>query len=115
MRVFDRAYGAIFSFSPTVKKLFVGMRGGSWLIVFIILIALLIAFGNRGLVDNYVMREKLAVLVRSNQEVAIENQQLKNNIVLLRSDLAYIEMIVRNELGMVRKGDLVYRYAPERH
>jgi cell division protein FtsB len=31
--------------------------------------------------------------------------------VLLRSDLQYIEMVARNEIGMVRKGDLVYRYS----
>jgi cell division protein FtsB len=29
---------------------------------------------------------------------------------LLRSDLQYIEMVVRNELEMVKKGDLIYRY-----
>ena len=70
----------------------------------------LIAFGNRGLVDNYMMRERLMSLKKSNQETEVENDRLKKTIVLLRNDLPYVEMIARNELGMVKKGDLVYRF-----
>ena len=87
------------------------MRVGACLVVFIILMGLLITFGNRGLVDNYMMAEKLAALKKSNQDIALENRDLKKSIALLRSDLTYIEIVARNELGMVRKGDLVYRYA----
>ncbi len=71
----------------------------------------LIAFGNRGLVDNYMMRERLAVLKKANQDVARENRRLKKTIILLRSELSYVEMVARNELGMVKKGDLVYRFS----
>lgn len=87
------------------------MKLGRCLVVFMIFMGLLIAFGNRGLVDNYMMKEKLAALRKSNQDAALENRDLKRNIVLLRNDLTYIEMVARNELGMVRVGDLVYRYA----
>lgn len=71
----------------------------------------LIAFGNRGLVDNYMMRERLAALKKANQDVARENRGLKKTIILLRSELSYVEMVARNELGMVQKGDLVYRFS----
>jgi cell division protein FtsB len=71
----------------------------------------LIAFGNRGLVDNYMMRERLAALKKANQDVARENRGLKKTIILLRSELPYVEMVARNELGMVKKGDLVYRFS----
>jgi cell division protein FtsB len=36
---------------------------------------------------------------------------LKKNILLLRDNMPYIEMTARNDLGMVKKGDLVYRQA----
>jgi len=46
-----------------------------------------------------------------NNEITVENGELKKKILLLRSDYNYIEAIARNELGMVKKGDVVYRWA----
>jgi cell division protein FtsB len=71
----------------------------------------LITFGDRGLVDNFRMNEKLMALKKTNHETTLENIALKKNITLLRDNLAYMEMIARSELGMVKKGDLVYRTA----
>ncbi len=85
------------------------MKVGRYLVVFLFLMALLITFGNRGLVDNYLMSKKLGQLKLVNSGVASENSELKKKIVLLRSDLVYIESLARNELGMVKKGDTVYR------
>ena len=85
------------------------MKVGRYLVVFLFLMALLITFGNRGLVDNYLMSKRLVQLKSVNNGVAAENNELKKKIVLLRSDLVYIESLARNELGMVKKGDIVYR------
>lgn len=71
----------------------------------------LITFGNRGLIDNYLMKQKLMALKKSNHEITLENIVLKKNILLLRDNMQYIEMTARNELGMVKKGELVYRQA----
>jgi len=71
--------------------------------------ALLITFGNRGIVDNYLMSKRLAQLKLQNGMIVVESDELKRKILLLRSDLSYIESIARNELGMVKKGDVVYR------
>ena len=76
-----------------------------------LLIGTLIIFGNRGLVDNYVIRERLHSLKKFNQEMSSENKELQKTAHLLRTDLAYIEMVARNDLEMVKKGDLVYRNA----
>ena len=85
------------------------MKLGRYLIGFLFLMALLITFGHRGLVDNYYMNKKLVQLKSLNNGVAAENDDLKKKIVLLRSDLVYIESIARSELGMVKKGDIIYR------
>ena len=87
------------------------MKVGRYLVVFIFLMALLITFGNRGFVDNYLMNKRVAKLKLVNDGVMAENNELKKKIVLLRSDLVYIEQIARNELGMVKRGDVVYRFA----
>ena len=87
------------------------MKIGRYLVVFLIFMALLITFGNRGIVDNYLMSKRLAQLKLQNSMIVVESDELKRKILLLRSDLTYIESIARNELGMVKKGDVVYRLA----
>ncbi|MBU0651520.1 MAG: septum formation initiator family protein [Proteobacteria bacterium] len=85
------------------------MKVGRYLIVFVSLMSVIITFGDRGLVDNYRMNGKLMALKKINHETTLENIALKKNITLLREDLPYIEMMARSGLGMVKKGDLVYR------
>ena len=87
------------------------MKIGRYLVVFLFLMALLITFGNRGIVDNYLMSKRLAQLKSQNGIIVTESDELKRKIILLRNDLTYIESIARNELGMVKKGDVVYRLA----
>ena len=86
------------------------MKIGRYLVVFILMMGMLIIFGKRGLIDNYAMKERLMSLKKTNQEISIENKELMRKVTLLKNDLQYIEVVARNELGMVRKGDLVYRY-----
>jgi cell division protein FtsB len=85
------------------------MKIGRYLVVFLLLMALLITFGNRGLVDNYLVSKRLAQLKSQSNEMTTENNDLKRKILLLRNDLTYIEALARNELGMVKEGDIVYR------
>ena len=87
------------------------MKVGRYLIVFVLLMGALITFGDRGLIDNFRMKEKMMALKKINHEMTLENIALKKNISLLRDDLSYVEMMARSELGMVKKGDLVYRTA----
>ena len=87
------------------------MKIGRYLVVFLFLMALLITFGNRGIVDNYFMSKRLAQMKSQNSMIVVESDELKRKILLLRGDLTYIESIARNELGMVKKGDVVYRLA----
>jgi cell division protein FtsB len=85
------------------------MKIGRYLVAFLFLMTLLITFGNRGVVDNYLMGKRLSQLKAENSDLAEQNKELGKKIILLRSDPAYIESIARNELGMVKKGDVVYR------
>ena len=86
------------------------MRVGRYLIVFLLLMGFLIVFGNKGFVDNYLMKEKLVALRDANKQMVHKNEEVKKKIMLLRSNLRCIEMVARNELGMVKKGDIIYRF-----
>jgi len=85
------------------------MKIGRYVIALIFVMTLLITFGNRGVVDNYLLSKRLSELKRENTVLSTQNQELGKTILLLRSDPSYIESIARNELGMVKKGDVVYR------
>lgn len=85
------------------------MKIGRYLLMAALLMGLPITFGDRGLLDNFRKNQQLLEIQKSNHQLTIENIVLKRNIMLLRDDLSYIEMTARSELGMVKKGDLVYR------
>jgi cell division protein FtsB len=86
------------------------MKVGRYLIIIALLIGVLVTFGDRGLIDNFRMKERLAALKRANYDLARENGMLQRTTSLLRDDLSYIEIVARNELGMVKKGDVVFQF-----
>ena len=57
------------------------MKIGRYLVVFLLFMALLITFGNRGFVDNYLMSKRLAQLKLQTKEITIENSELKKKIL----------------------------------
>lgn len=91
------------------------MKIGKFLVIFLAFMALLIVFGNNGLVDNYILNEKLSLLKDENSRLQAGNQALRTEVLLLRGDPRYVEKIARDELGMVRKGDIVYRFGDPAH
>ena len=86
------------------------MRIGRYLLLIILFVGFFIIFGNRGLLDNQRLKEKLRDLKVENARLEAVNGGLKREVVLLREDIRYIEAVARNDLGMMKKGDLVYRF-----
>jgi len=86
------------------------MKVGIVILILIILLGSLIIFGDRGLLDCYKMQVRLEHLKESNYELAKETGTLKKEIMKLKSDPVYIEYIARKELGMARKGELVFQF-----
>jgi cell division protein FtsB len=86
------------------------MKVGKVLLLFLILMGSVILFGSRGIVDNYRLDQKLLDIRKSNGELVVKNDALKKEILLLRNDMRYIEKVARDELGMVKRNDRVYRH-----
>ncbi len=86
------------------------MKVGVILFAIFIAAIMLTIFGDRGLMDYRTLMEKRVALEDANQCIVNENGDLKREIMLLKSDLLYIESIARRELGMVKKGDMVYQF-----
>lgn len=86
------------------------MRIGRYLLLIILFVGFFIVFGNRGLLDNHRLNEKLADLRTENSRFEAVNDSLRREAVLVREETRYIESVARQELGMVKRGDLIYRF-----
>ena len=68
-------------------------------------------WGNRGLLAMSRTQHELERLVREIEIVEQKNTTLSREVQRLRSDLGYIEKIAREELGLVRPGEIVFDFA----
>lgn len=60
--------------------------------------------------DLRALEGKLSTLDKLNEITEKENRELKEEVLLLRDDPGYIEQVARQDLGMVREDDRVYRF-----
>lgn len=69
--------------------------------------------GDMGLVKYFGMLKTDRQLSREIKSLVGENDRLREEIHALRTDPTAIEKIAREELGMVKDGELVYRFKTE--
>jgi cell division protein FtsB len=67
--------------------------------------------GDRGLVRLYQMHQEKAALATEVESLAATIHRLKDEARALRSDASTIEAIAREELGLVKPGDLVFQFS----
>ena len=83
------------------------------LITVLMLVSLMIFFtffGEKGLLQVYRLRRELREIERVNMELRQENERLRGEIGNLRTNKKYIEELARRELGLVKKGEIVYQF-----
>lgn len=68
-------------------------------------------WGDRGLLAMWHTQHDLERLAREMEIVEQKNATLVREVQHLRSDLVYIEKIAREELGLVRPGEIVFEFA----
>jgi cell division protein FtsB len=67
-------------------------------------------FGNKGLLQVYRLKKEFKEIERANMELQRENKRLRAEIENLRTNKKYIEELARRELGLVKKGEIVYQF-----
>jgi cell division protein FtsB len=75
----------------------------------LITLVVLTIFGQRGFMHMIKLKEEYREIENKNEQLKGENAALKKEIDLLKNDLKYIEEIARNELGLIKDGETVYR------
>ena len=70
-------------------------------------ILLLAIFNDKGAVQVYGQSLKLEAIEKDNQAIAAENKKLDEENKALQTDPAAIEKIAREELGLVKPGEII--------
>jgi cell division protein FtsB len=66
--------------------------------------------GSLGAQDLLILRHHSDVLMMKRDRLILDNTAFRERIVRLKSDDAYLQRLIRLELGYVRPGELVYRF-----
>jgi cell division protein FtsB len=86
-----------------------------WLIylfsALIILLALITVVGERGVLHLWRLRDEKNRLDEQNFRLQKENEVLRQRIYRIRNDNAYLEKLAREELNLVRPGEVIYRFS----
>ncbi len=69
-----------------------------------------IVFGERGLLRLHQLQAEQARMEAAIETKKAANRALRRELEALRNDPAYQERLAREELGLVRPGEIVYRF-----
>lgn len=76
----------------------------------ILLLLLVTIVGERGALHLWRLRGQKAELDEQNYQLQKSNEELRLRIGRIRNDNRYLEKLAREELNLVRPGDVVYRF-----
>ena len=79
-------------------------------IVFLLALVVASVMGNRSLIRMYQMHRDRATLEREIEQLTAANTSLAEEVRTFRTDPARVEAIAREELGLVKPGELVYEF-----
>lgn len=80
------------------------------LLLLIVLLSVSTIFGERGVLHLWRLGAEKAKLDDQNHQLQQENHELRQRIDRLRHDDFYLEKIAREELNLVRPGEVIYRF-----
>jgi cell division protein FtsB len=66
--------------------------------------------GSSGFGDLLVLRQHTSALAGKRNKLLLDNAVIRERIVRLRSDDTYLQVLIRQDLGYTRAGELVYRF-----
>jgi cell division protein FtsB len=79
-------------------------------ILLLILLSLFTIFGDRGAIHLWRLWGEKKRLDERNFSLQRENEILRDRIFRLRHDDLYLEKVARDELGLARPGEIIYRF-----
>ncbi|MGB7946776.1 MAG: septum formation initiator family protein [Candidatus Binatia bacterium] len=77
---------------------------------FILLLSILTAVGERGALHLWRLRQEKTQLDVETHRLQKENESLRQRISKLRNDNYYLEKQAREDLNLLRPGEIIYRF-----
>jgi cell division protein FtsL len=87
-------------------------KGGILLLLLFFSFLLILSMGKRGFIQQYRVRQERKRLEQELESLKAEKKKLEEEIDRL-DDPEYIEKIAREEYGMAKKNEEVYRVVPQ--
>jgi cell division protein FtsB len=84
-------------------------------LVFFLILGLLAFFGDKGVFHLLRLQKELSRIQDDNRKIEGENRSLREEVKRLQNERRYIEEIARKELGMVKEGEIIYRFDPPKN
>ena len=84
----------------------------------ILLLAVVTAVGERGGIHLWRLRGEKSRIDEQNYRLQKENEVLRQRVSRIRNDNHYLEKLAREELNLVRPGEVIYRFPkpkPDKH
>ena len=78
-------------------------------ILFIVSLLLFIIFGDNGLIELNQLKSERDRLIEKNERIIMKNLSLYYEIDRLKHDAKYIEDVVRHELGLIGKDEIIFK------
>lgn len=77
---------------------------------FLLAICLLLGIVINDVIQIYILKKKNIATIEENEYLMEKNELLKTEIHLLENNNSYIQLIAREKLGMIKKGEIVYKF-----
>ena len=84
----------------------------------ILLLAVVTVVGERGAIHLWRLRGEKSRIDEQNYRLQKENEALRQRVSRIRNDNHYLEKLAREELNLVRPGEVIYRFPksdPDKH
>ena len=77
---------------------------------FLLAICLLLGIIINDVIQIYILKKKNIATIEENEYLIKKNELLKTEIHLLENNNSYIQLIAREKLGMIKEGEIVYKF-----
>ena len=77
---------------------------------FLLAICLLLGIVINDVIQIYFLKKKNIATIEENEYLMEKNELLKTEIHLLENNNSYIQLIAREKLGMIKEGEIVYKF-----